>query len=66
MDEHETRRGLPPAYGLSLCLADLGFGEEHIASVLSIEPEAVPKLLKLARMKLERLRREAPGGSHRP
>ncbi len=56
MNEHQARANLPRAYALSLWLRDLGCNEEQIASVLSIETEAVRPLLKLAALKVRRLR----------
>lgn len=59
MNEQQSRARLPQAYALSLWLRDLGFNDEQIASVLSIEREAIGSLLQVAELKVERLRRQA-------
>jgi hypothetical protein len=66
MDEKRVRQGLPRAYALSLWLRDLGFNEEQIASVLSVESGVVRSLLEVAQLKVKRLLREAHEPSHDP
>lgn len=54
MNTNRARESLPQAYALSLWLRDLGCNEEQIGAVLGIEPDGVPALLRLARLKVER------------
>lgn len=62
VDRCEAMSLLPEAYRQALLLRDRGMPYKAIAAALTIEPEGVPALLKLAEAKLANLLVSPPAG----
>lgn len=62
VDRSEAMSLLPAVYRKALLLRDGGMPYEVIAVALTIEPEGVPALLKLAEAKLANLLASPPAG----
>jgi len=62
VDRSQAMSLLPAAYRQALLMRDLGLPYEAIAEALTIEPEGVPALIRLAEAKLSNLLVSRPSG----